>query len=227
MKNKKYLVLALVVVTLAGLTLFREPLAKAGSGAFGLISGISNPFQSNGAVVSTTTLNYMSMGAGTTTVTANTQGTDQLEVNVFGVASSTLTDLRARVEFSNSTTSVAADQLWFSEPEELVANATTTRITRTSSEYQFVFASSTPHRLATSTAMVNTFDQNTTFGFSFKIKDISARWTRIVFYIPTGASTANDDRMDTLAESTALGVIPTATSTNAGIQVFVTNKDPI
>ena len=227
MKHKKYLILALVVVMLAGLTLFREPLVRAGSGAFGLSNGISNPLQTNGAVVSTTTLNQMSIGAGTTTITANTNGTDQLDVNVFGVASSTLTDLRWRVEFSNSTTSLATDQLWFPEQNIIATHATTTRVLTNSAEYSYVFASSTPHRVATSTATINTFDQNTTFAFRFSIKDIAARWTRVVFYIPTGASTANDNRMDTPSESTAFGTIPSATSTNAAIQVFITNKDPL
>ena len=227
MKNKKYIILALVIATLAGLTLFREPIVRAGSAAFGLTDGPSNPFNENGAVISTTTLNYMSIGAGTTTLTVGTSGTDQFDVNVFGISSSTLTDLRWRVEFSNSTTSVAANQVWFPETKIIEANATTTRVLTNSAEYSYVFASSTAHRVATSTAANNTFDQNTVFSFTFHIKDIAARWTRVVFYLPTGASTVNDDRMDTASESTAFGTIPSATSTNAAIQIFPMKKEPL
>jgi hypothetical protein len=152
-----------------------------------------------------------------------------LKVNVFGIASSSpLTELRWRIEYSNSTSSIPAQQLWFPEPIELNTNSTTTIITRTAKEYLYRMASTTQHRTATSTAMNGTFDQDITFALAFDVKDIAARWTRIVFYVPTGASTANDLRMDTLAESTALGLpLPAATATPIGIQVFVTRKDPL
>lgn len=227
--NKILLSLSLILTLLAGsLYLFVDKEdVLAGIGAFGLTQGANNPEVSNGARLSTSTLNYLSIGAGTTTVTANTRGTDQIDVNVFVLASSTQADLRWRVEYSHSTTSVAGDQLWFPEPVSLNELATTTRITQTSREYQYVFASTTSHRLATSTTANNTFVQNNVSSFTFRIKDIAANWTRVVFYVPTGASTANDERMDTLAESTALGVIPIATSTNVGIFVQVVNKDPL
>ena len=208
------------------LILFRAPLAKAAGGVFNLFDQYSNPENTTGARVATSTLNYLLIGQGTTTITAATLGTDQIDLNVFGVASSTLSHLRWRYEFSHSTTSVVTDQVWFPEPAELTINATTTTITRTAKEYSYLFASSTAHRLATSTAMNGVFDQDTTFSFVFRIKDIAARWTRVVFYNPTGATTANDARMDTAAESTALGTLPVATSTGIAIQVFVTQKQP-
>lgn len=218
MMKKKYLIILSVIIILGTLVWFQEPVLKAAGGAFGL-ADVSNPAVQNGEVTATSTLNYMTPGAGTTTITANTSGTDQMDVSVFVVASSTITDLRWRYEFSHSTTSVAANQVWFPEPIELVANATTTRITRTAKEYSWVFASSTPHRLATSTTMNGTFDQETTGAFVFRIKDIAARWTRVIFYLPTAGAAQ--------AQSTALGVIPSATSTNAGIQVFGTLKSPL
>ena len=230
MLNKILLSLIGLLTALSGFLLLKdkEPdFALGGGGAFGLTSSVSNPTVSNGAVISTSTLNYLSIGAGTTTVTANTSGTEELDVNVLVVASSTLTDLRWRVEYSHSTSSIASQQLWFPEPAYLAANATTTNISRTAKEYRFVFASSTPHRVATSTALNSTFDQNTTTSFSIKLTNIVANWTRIVFYIPTGASTANDVRMDTLSESTALDLIPAATSTNAGIFVQIVGKNPL
>lgn len=219
-------IIGYILAILGGLVWFREPILRAAGGVFALNTNVSQPTNTNG-VISTSTLNYLSIGAGTTSITAFTGNTDQLDVNVFEVASSTLTDLRWRVEFSHSTTTVAADQIWFPEPAGLNELATTSVITRTSKEYSYVFASTTPHRIATSTAANGVFDQNITASFTFRIKDIAARWTRVIFYIPTGAATANDNRMDTLAESTALGTIPVATSTNAGIAVFITQKDPL
>lgn len=172
-------------------------------------------------------LNYMSPGAGTTTVTAFTGGTDTLQVNVFGVASTVATtDLRFRIEYSNSTSSVPSEQLWFPEAQELntayggfSAVGTTTVLTRNAKEYAFRPIATGPHRLATSTTMNSTFNQDLTFAFSVKIRDITARWTRVIFYIPTtGAS-------QTL--STALDQFPTATSTNAGIYAHPVGKDPL
>lgn len=224
--KKRYLIVAITLALLVNLLAYREEIAKAGGGVFGLTLHEGNPGNSQGAPMSTSTLNYLSIGAGTTTVTINTASTDQVDVNVFAVASSTLTDLRWRVEFSHSTTTVVGNQLWFPEPAGLNQLATTTVTTRTSKEYSWVFASSTPHRIATSTAANGQFDQDTTGSFTFRIKDIAAQWTRVIFYVPTGASTANDNRMDTLSESTALGIIPSATSTNIGIFVQPVLKQP-
>ena len=225
MKKRIYLIVSLLVITAAVLILFSDKVSKAAGGVFGLVTGVSNPPAQSGEIIATSTLNYLTIGAGTTTVTVNTSGTDALDVNVFVHASSTASNLRWRVEFSHSTSTVDSERVWFNEPIELTINATTTVITRTAKEYSWMFASTTTHRLATSTAMVGTFDQNTTNSFVFRIKDIAAQWTRIIFYNPTGSAT--DARMDTLTEVTSLGIINTATSTSLGIQVFVTQKQPL
>lgn len=212
---------------IGALVWFREPLAKAAGGAFGLDVNVSNPANLDGAQLSASTLNYMSPGAGTTTATVFTGGTDTLQVNIFGVASTVATtDLRWTIEYSHSTSSVPSEQLWFPEPQYLEANrngiggfGTTTPLVRSTKEYAYRPVSTLPHRLATSTAMDSTFTINTTFATSFKIENIAARWTRVVFYIPTAGAT--------LAESTALDQIPVATSTNAAIYVHTVAKNPL
>lgn len=224
MKKKGYLIAIAILLVFGALVWFREPIAKAAGSAFGLTTGVVNNIGVAGVgdTVSTTTLNYLTPGTGTTSVTAFTGGTDQLEVNVFVVASSSaLTDLRYRIEYSHSTTSVAADQLWFPEMETLNLNATTSVITQSSKEYVYRMASSTSHRIGTSTATMGIFDPDTVGLFSFKTKNIAARWTRVIFYIPTGSGQSVGPG------TTALGLKPTATSTNAGIRVFLTGKDPL
>src|SRR3990167_3735454 len=123
MLNKILLSLIGLLTALSGFLLLKdkEPdLALGGGGAFGL-TGFSNPPIVNGEVISTSTLNYLTPGTGTTTITVNTFGSDQLDLNVFMVASSTSdsADLRWTVEFSHSTSSVASEQVWFPLIEEL------------------------------------------------------------------------------------------------------------
>lgn len=220
------ILLALALLGVSAYWIIPAEVIKGAGGAFGLVF-VQQPPAPQGEIVATSTLQYLTIGAGTTTVTVNTAGTEQLNVGVFVHASSTNSNVRWRIEFSNSTTTVAADQLWFPEAQALTSSATTTRLTQTSREYSWLFASTTSHRLATSTAMNGRFDQDTTSAFSFEISDIAANWTRIIFYNPTGASTANDARYDTQSEVTALGTINEATSTPFGIQVFVTSKQPL
>ena len=223
--KKKYLIALSIIIALGALVWFREPLAKAASGAFAINAAVSNPANTTGAITAAR-LNYMTPGTGTTTSTTYTKGTDTLQVNIFGVASTVATtDLRWTVEFSNSTSSVPSEQLWFPMPNENLAAAsgitgigTTTPLTRSAREFAYRPVSTVTHRLATSSAMNDVFTLDTTFATSFKLTDITATWTRIVFYIPTTGAT--------LAQSTALDQVPAATSTNAGIAVFPVTKDP-
>ena len=216
--KKKYLILSVIVITIGIAVWFKEPIVKAAGGVFALSSAIQNPSNPSGAALAVSGLNYMTPGAGTTTITQNTQGIEQFDVYVFGVASSTLTNLRYRVEFSNSTSTIPADQLWFPEPNNYAPTTTTVTVPQSSQEYSYRFASSTPHRLATSTAMNTTFDENTTFAFTHRIENIAARWVRVVFYVPTMGITR--------ALTTALGEFLSATSTNVGIYVAPLGKEP-
>jgi hypothetical protein len=220
MKKKSYLIALSVIIMLGALVWFQEPI-RASIGAFALSVPVQQPTNLNGAI-STSTLNYLTPGTGTTTITLNTAGTDQLDVNIFGVASTVATtDIRWRYEFSHSTSSVPSEQLWFPEPLIVTELATTSVLTRSGREYAWRMVSSVAHRIATSSAMNGVFDQNTTGAMTIRIKDISARWTRIIFYIPTGPGGALP------TDSTALANIPGATSTNAGIAVFPVTKDPL
>ena len=219
MKKKSYLIVLSVIVMLAALAWFREPI-RAGVGAFALNNQEAKPVNQNGAVLSTSTLNYLTPGTGTTTIVLYTGGADQTDIDIFMVASSTLTDLRWRFEFSHSSTSVAATQLWYPEVMDLSSTGTTTNQVQISKEYRWLFASSTKHRIGTSTAMNGTFDQNTTGSRRISVKDLAARWTRVIFYIPTGSRTSN-------FLTTALGDTPAATSTNAGIYIQPVAKEPL
>lgn len=224
--KKKYLIALSIIIALGALVWFREPLAKAAGGAFALTTAVDSN-TSDGAITSVNDLNYLSPGAGTTTRTYYTGGTDILNIGIFGVASTVATtDLRFTVEFSNSTSSVPSEQLWFPLANENISAAsgitgsgTSTVLTRSAKEFIYRPVSTLTHRLATSSAMNDVFALDTTFGTSFKLTDITARWTRIVFYIPTTGAT--------LAQSTALDQVPAATSTNAGIAVFPIMKDPL
>lgn len=230
-KNKKYLILSILsVITLIMVGVFLTYLyppdtAKSAGGAFTLTTDCSSATSSKGAVINTADLIYMTPGTATTTVTCYTGNTDRIAFNIFMQASSTLTDLRWRVEFSHSTTTAGADVLWFPEDVVLSAStATTTNLTQAGKEYRWLFASSTPHRIGTSTTMNTTFDQNTTGSKTFSINDITARFTRIVFYIPTGSAVGG---CGSACGTTALGSVPTATSTNAGILVHTISHDPL
>lgn len=217
--KKKYLIALSILVIIGALIWFREPIVKAAGGAFGLNSDVSQPRNTDG-VVSTSTLNYLTPGSGTTTITAFTGGADKLDLNIFMVASSTSNsaDLRWTVEFSHSTSSVASQQLWYPLTENLNSTATTTFRTQIAKEFGWKAATSTRHVVATSTFADSTFTSPTA-STRISIEDIAARWTRVIFYIPTIGTTLN--------ESTALGSIPTSTSTNAGIQVFIVQKEPL
>src|SRR3990167_5989220 len=176
-------------------------------------------FGTDSKVSAKSTLNYLTPGTGTTTVTINSRGTDQVDFNVFLVASTTATtDLRWTVEFSHSTTSVAASQMWFPLTEDINTNATTTFRTQLAKEFAWVPALDARHNIATSTAADGTFT-SLTAATRISIKDIAAEWTRVIFYMPTAGAT--------FTQSTALDKIPLATSTNAGIQVFTIRKDPL
>ena len=218
MKKKSYLIALSVIIMLGALVWFREPI-RAGIGAFALNTQYTQPANTDGAV-STTTLNYLTPGTGTTSITANTSLTDQLDLNIFQVASSTSdsADLRWTVEFSHSTSSIASQQLWFPLSEDIQVNATTTFRTQIAKEFGWKAASTSRHAIATSTD-ANSIFTSPTASTRISIKDIAARWTRVTFYIPTPGSN--------FAASTALGAIPSSTSTNAGIAIFPVGKDPL
>lgn len=217
--KKKYLIALSVIVMLGALVWFREPI-KAGIGAFALNNQYNQPTNRDGAV-STSTLNYLTPGTGTTSVTVYTEKTDTLDLNIFGVASTVATtDIRWRVEFSHSTSSIPSQQLWFPLAEEMAVNATTTFRTQIAKEYALNPAVDTRHQVATSTGMDSTFT-SPTFATRFSLKDIAARWTRVVFYIPTGSTEG------CASCTTALGGAPQATSTNAALAIFPVGKDPL
>ena len=221
--KKKYLIALSVIIMLGALVWFREPI-RAGIGAFALNTGVTQPRNTDGAI-STSTLNYLTPGTGTTSVTVNTRGTDQVDLNIFLLASTTATtDLRWTVEFSHSTSSIASEQLWFPLAEELAINATTTFRSALAKEFGWIPDLDARHAIATSTNADGIFT-SLTASTRISLKDIAANWTRVIFYIPTGSLTNN--QADTLAESTALSSLPNATSTNAGIAVFLVNKDPL
>src|SRR3990167_3101250 len=179
MKKRIYLLSSVITLLVIGVVLlWSDEISKAAGGAFGLTNAVSKPSAQSGEAIATSTLQYMTIGAGTTTVVVNTRGTETLKVNVFVHASSTASNLRWRIEFSHSTSTVNSEQIWFNEPASLTSNATTTVLTRSAREYSWMFASTSGHRLATSTAMNTTFDENTTGSFSFEIDDIAANWTR-------------------------------------------------
>ena len=223
--KKRYIIAIALILTLAAVVWFREPLAKAAGGVFAL-NTIVDSNTSDGAITSVNDLNYLTPGTGTTTKTIRTKGTDTLQVNIFGVASTVATtDLRWTVEFSHSTSSVPSEQVWFPLANENISAAsgitgsgTSTVLTRSAKEFIYRPVSTLTHRLATSSSMNDVFTLDTTFATSFKLTDIAAEWTRVVFYIPTTGAT--------LAQSTALDQVPAATSTNAGIAVFPVTKDP-
>ena len=223
--KKKYLIVLSIIVMLGALVWFREPIVKAGVGAFGLGGVVSNSPVESGQRVSTSTLNYLTPGTGTTSVVINTSTTDQVDLNVFLVASTTATThLRWTAEFSHSTSSVPSEQLWFPLAEELNTSSTTTFRTALAKEFGWIPELDARHAIATSTGADATFT-SLTASTRISLKDIAANWTRFTFYIPTGSLT--NDQADTLAESTALGALPSATSSNAGIQVFLLSKQPL
>ena len=91
--------------------------------------------------------------------------------------------------------------------QELIANGTTTPMVRTAREWSWVYASTTANTIGSSASTTDSSMKR------FSIKDIAAQYTRIVFYLPTPTS--------------ALGLAPVATSTNAGISAQPILKKPI
>jgi len=84
MKKRIYLLSSVITLLVIGVVLlWSDEISKAAGGAFGLTNVVSKPSAQNGEAISTTTLQYMTIGAGTTTVTVNTRGTEALKVNVF------------------------------------------------------------------------------------------------------------------------------------------------
>ena len=219
----KILISALgILAVISGLLIAKSelpgPILGAAGGAFSLNTGYNQPTNSAGAI-STSSLNYLTPGTGTTSITIDTRGTNQVDLDIFMLASTTATtDLRWTVEFSHSTSTVASEQLWFPLTQELASNSTTTFRTALAKEYGWIPALDARHAIATSTGADSTFTSLTT-STRVSIEDIASPWTRIIFYIPTAGAT--------LSESTALGSIPVATSTNVGIAIFPVRKDPL
>src|SRR3990167_4454482 len=221
MKKKSYLVyVTLAIALLVNILAYKQEIVKAGGGVFSLNVSVRAP-ETTTLTISTSTLNFLTPGTGTTTLQVYTGGANQMDVNIFMQASSTLTDLRWRVEYSHSTSSIPSEMLWYPEVTQLNnTTATTSNQVQTGREYRWLFASTTPHRIGTSTAVSLTFDPNTVSVRTFRISDINARWTRVIFYIPTGSIAS----LTTL--TTALGDTPLATSTNAGINLMPITKEP-
>ena len=208
--------IAFIAIAVVGFYAFTTPdKAESVGGEFVLDTVCST---ATTTTVATSTLLYLEPGTGTTTLTCWTGGTEQIDFNIFMLASSTLTDLRWRVEYSHSTSTVAGYPIFYPEIQESAEFATTTNYFL--KEYRWRFASTTDHRLGTSTAVSTTFAVDSTGTRVFSLKDIAANWIRIEFYIPHG-SDANG------MGTTALGNKPTATSTNAGIYVHAIKRDPL
>lgn len=125
--------------------------------------------------LATTTLNYLSPGVGTTTLSLYTADNDQIGLNILFNASSTASTLKWRYEFSVDGTN------WFAQDNGLSTTATTTVLTNTNTDYSWTFASSTQGSSQT-TASIST---------SFKHVDllnVGSPFTRIVFFMPIGST---------------------------------------
>ena len=118
----------------------------------------------------TSTLSYMSRGLGTTTMTCLTRSVDEMSVNAILVASSTETRYRYRVERSLNNID------WYADIAEIGELSSTTPVTGSFAEFSLRYASSTA---GTSQTVVGT----TANFINFKIKDLRADYTRIVFYL--------------------------------------------
>ena len=122
----------------------------------------------------TTTLNYITPGAATTTLSCSIELTDQVDLLVLFRASSTVSELRWRYEYSRDNID------WYPGQEEFVATeaTSTVRVPATFTEYSWTYASSTP-----------TSGGNTDTSFKrVQIKDLAARYMRIKFYLPIGSA---------------------------------------
>lgn len=120
--------------------------------------------------MATTTVNYMTPGTGTTTLSLYTANTDQVDLNVLYNASGTQSILKWRYEES-------PDNLnWYADSNELVANATTTTVVRDFAEYSWVYATSTAGTSQANVALKH-----------IKVPNIASPYWRAVFYVPAGA----------------------------------------
>lgn len=124
----------------------------------------SNPF-------STSTLNFMAAGTGTTTYAFNTLGYDQVAFNMIFAASSTSSQLRWRYEYS-------ADALnWYADDIELTTQATTTVHVRDFAEHSWTYASSTAGSSVSGAAFKHV-----------KVQNIISPYMRVVLYMPVGST---------------------------------------
>jgi hypothetical protein len=124
---------------------------------------------------SATGVKYMTPGNATTTMTFQTAGSDQLDMNIKMGASTTAAYLSWRYEFSDNNTD------WYSEGVELTPTATTSQFTL-SKTMTLQFASTTAGSALSSTTTSSTLFTHT------QIKDISSNYTRIVFFVPIGSN---------------------------------------
>lgn len=119
----------------------------------------------------TSTTRYMTAGTATTTLTLNTQTSDQVNLNIMYQASSTVgASLKWRYEFSVDGIS------WFADDTTINELATSTQHVGSFEEHTWAYASSTAGSSVSNTAYKHTRKMN-----------IASPLTRVVFYVPTGS----------------------------------------
>jgi hypothetical protein len=161
--------LSLVVL---GLVLYTGHVSKAN------VSSLQVYATSAGKENGTTTIAYLTPGAGTTTLAFNSVFADTVDLDIIQKASSTLSILKWRYEYSDN----GID--WYGDNIENTTNATTTVVVRDFSEYSWTFASSTAGTSGATSASGDRALKHV------RVPDFSARYFRVVFYVPPGSANA-------------------------------------
>jgi hypothetical protein len=120
--------------------------------------------------VASSTLEFMTAGTGTTTLSCSTDGMDAFDLRILLKASSTKTNLRGHVAYSDNNTD------WYIASVPLTENATTT--TYAQGEMSMHFASSTPE---------DSGGNADTMWLTIPFRDIAARYTKVKLYLPPGS----------------------------------------
>lgn len=132
MKEKiKYLIVpGLMLLAFAGYIFFvAQPKDKAQGAQGSVFSTISQYLTHNSTVPSTatTTFNLVYQTVSTTTYTFNVSGVDQVNLNLFTIASSTTDNLYFAISYTNATTTYS--DTWYREDVNTTSGAVTTHNT--------------------------------------------------------------------------------------------------
>ena len=177
------LLLGATLLLLLAQLLSRTPIEESKS------LGASGPLgRSCSSDVATTTLNYMTPGTGTTTITCLAGRSESLRILAILVGSSTQTNYRFRAEDSVD----GVD--YFARLASVRELATTTSLSSTVAEYSLVFASTT----AGSFTLANFGGLASTSAslISFDIPTLGSNYVRVVSYL-AGTPTADTNPINT------------------------------